>query len=186
MNPFEATIELLQRIEATDDSGQSIEIGEAVSTAVLMLREAADSGAQLIFIGNGASQSIASHMAADFLKNGHAKALAFTDASLLTCVGNDLGFDEVFAEPIRRFGAVGDVLVAISSSGRSANVLAGVEAARQAEMRVLAMSGFDAENPLRAAGDLSFWVPSHEYGDVEVVHSAICHRILDEFIASRD
>ena len=184
MMPFETTIDLLGRIEASTLRDDEVGLADGLSQAVSILIERAG-GSQFLFIGNGASQSIASHMAADFLKNARVRSMAFTDSSLLTCVGNDLGFEELFAEPIRRFGALGDVLVAISSSGCSANILAGVAAARECGMTVITLSGFDADNPLRRSGDFNFWVPSHHYGDVEVVHSAVCHRMLDDFIANR-
>lgn len=185
MNPFGVTIDLLRRIEATSPALVPVRVDEGLARAVSLLAEHAERGAQIFFIGNGASQSIASHIAADFLKNGRVKAMAFTDASLLTCVGNDLGFDQLFAEPLRRFGAPGDALVAISSSGRSPNVLTAADVARELGMAVVTVSGFEADNPLRAAGDINFWVPSDHYGDVEVVHGAICHRILDDVIAQR-
>jgi D-sedoheptulose 7-phosphate isomerase len=186
VNPFDQTIVLLRSIEATAADGQLVDCAQALRSVADLFVERASAGACFLFVGNGASQSIASHIAADFLKNGGAKAMAFTDPSLLTCVGNDLGFDRLFAEPILRFGEPGDVLVAISSSGRSANIIAAVEAARERDMTVVTATGFDADNPVRCSGDHNFWVSSHDYGDVEVVHGAICHRILDYAMARGD
>lgn len=147
-----------------------------------MLRESRDSAAAVFFIGNGASQAISSHMAADLTKNGRLKAIAFTDPSLLTCVGNDLGYEQIFAEPLRRWAAAGDVLVAISSSGASPNILEAVRVARENGLAVVTLSGFAADNPLRGAGDVGFYAPSRNYGDVEVVHHAICHCIVDRVV----
>ena len=149
MNPFEATVDLLGRIEATDASGVVVDLSEGLARASDLFVERAQAGAQFMFVGNGASQSIASHIAADFLKNGHMKAIAFTDSSILTCVGNDLGYENIFAEPIGVLGAEGDMLVAISSSGCSPNVLKAVATARDRGMSVITVSGFKAGNPLR-------------------------------------
>ena len=81
-------------------------------------------GNKLIFVGNGGSAAItASHMATDYSKNGNIRALALNDSSMLTCLGNDLGYDRVFAKQIELHARAGDLVIAISSSGRSANIL---------------------------------------------------------------
>ena len=131
------------------------------------------------FIGNGGSAGIASHMAADFMKNGGFKAMCFNDPALLTCLGNDLGYENVFSEPVRRFAQAGDLLFAISSSGRSSNIINAAMQANVSGMVVVTLSGFDRDNPLRKLGTINFYVPSHAYGVVEISHLAICHEILD-------
>jgi phosphoheptose isomerase len=80
-------------------------------------------GKKLVFVGNGGSAAIASHMATDYSKNGGVRSLALNGASMLTCLGNDLGYDRVFAKQIELHARSGDLVIAISSSGRSANVL---------------------------------------------------------------
>jgi D-sedoheptulose 7-phosphate isomerase len=177
-NPFAQIIRLFGSVEASGSDG-ALAVADAIGRAADLIVERREAGALFVFAGNGASASMASHMAADSLKNGRMRAIAFTDGSLLTCLGNDLSFSEVFAEPIRRFGGAGDVFFAISSSGRSPNIVEAADAALALDMHVLTLTGFDAENPLRQRGELNFYVPSHEYGDVESVHAAIAHRILD-------
>lgn len=172
-------------VAATGGAGQMLDVADAMSATVELLAEARGAGRRVFFVGNGASQAIASHMSADFVKNGRMKAMAFTDPSLLTCMGNDLGYAEVFAEPLSRFAEPGDLLVAISSSGCSANILRAVEVADEAGCHIVTLSGFAEENPLRAAGELNFYAPSSQYGEVEVVHHGICHRILDLLIERR-
>lgn len=134
---------------------------------------------KVIFIGNGGSSSIASHQATDFLKNGGMKAIAFTDPSLLTCISNDLGYPKVFEVPVKMLAEEGDILVAISSSGRSENILRGVEVARGKGCEIITMSGFSTDNPLRKTGRLNFYVPSNSYGYVEISHLVLCHCVLD-------
>jgi len=137
---------------------------------------------RLIFIGNGGSAAIASHMANDWQKNGGYRTLCFNDAASLTCLGNDLGYDEVFAHPISLHIEKDDVLFAISSSGRSRNILNAADAAKQRQASVLTFSGFDHDNPLRTMGDLNFHVPSSDYGIVECAHLALIHSLLNEAI----
>ena len=107
------------------------------------------------------------------------RALAFNDASALTCLGNDLGYQNVFAKQLEFHAHAGDLLIAISSSGCSPNILAAVAAARTANVGVVTFSGFGRDNELRRAGDLNFYVRSSEYGFVEVAHLSLCHAILD-------
>ena len=98
---------------------------------------------------------------------------------MLTCLGNDLGYERVFAKQIEMHGRAGDLLIAISSSGRSANILNAVEAGRAAGCAVVTLSGFTPDNPLRTLGDVNFYLNSDRYGFVEIGHLTICHAILD-------
>ena len=118
-------------------------------------------------------------LAIDFCKNGGLRSLAFNDASALTCLGNDLGYHNIFSKQLEFHGRPGDLLVAISSSGQSPNILAAVATARTRQVGVITFSGFEPENALRRAGDLNFYVRSSEYGFVEVAHLSLCHAILD-------
>lgn len=163
----------------SDTQGAPLSLADGIGWAVDAARGSHASGNKVMFIGNGGSAGICSHMAIDYTKNGNIRATAFNDAAALTCLGNDLGFEAVFARQIEMHGRAGDLLVAISSSGASANILCGVAAARDGGCRILTMSGFAADNPLRASGDMNFHVPSGEYGFVEITHLALCHAILD-------
>ena len=94
-----------------------------------------DAGSKIIFVGNGGSAGIASHLAIDFSKNGGLRALAFNDPAALTCLGNDLGYENVFAKQLDFHARPGDLLIAISSSGRSPNILGAVKMARDARLQ---------------------------------------------------
>lgn len=166
-------------IEASDARGAALALDEAVARAVALADATKRERTRVLFVGNGGSAAIASHMATDWMKNGGFAASAFNDGAALTCLGNDLGFEQVFARQIQAHGREGDLLVAISSSGNSPDILAAVAAARAARAHVLTLSGFAADNRLRRAGDLNFWVPNRLYGFVEIAHLAICHAILD-------
>lgn len=164
---------------ATDAAGNRVAFAEAMQWAVRCAAETHDSGNTILFIGNGGSAGITSHMAIDFSKCGDMRATCFNDGSALTCLGNDLGYDQVFAHPVRMHGRPGDLLVAISSSGRSPNILNGVSAGRERGLKILTLSGFAPDNPLRAMGDVNLYVESSVYGFVEVTHMALLHAVLD-------
>jgi D-sedoheptulose 7-phosphate isomerase len=175
-----ATLHRIARlIRVTGASGAPVEFDSAMERLGQLCRSVDATGGKLMFIGNGGSASIASHMAIDFSKNGHVRALAFNDPMVLTCLGNDLGYENVFAFQLEQHSCPEDLLIAISSSGRSPNILNAVAAARQRGSSVVTMSGFDEANPLRSLGDLNFYVPAAEYGYVELTHGSLCHCVLD-------
>lgn len=170
---------VLEAVEVTDATGAAIPLAEGTAQAIDLIVAQTAMGRKLMFVGNGASAAIASHQAVDFWKTGGMRAVAFNDPAQLTCLGNDYGYAHVFARPVAMFADRGDVLVAISSSGRSENILRSVGAARERGCHVVTMSGFTPDNPLRALGDVNFWVPAKSYGHVEVTHLALLHGMLD-------
>lgn len=138
-----------------------------------------DAGNSVFFIGNGGSASIASHQAIDYSRNGGIRARALNDSAALTCLANDYGYADVFSRQLDMHGSKGDLLVAISSGGKSKNILNGVDAARARNMSVVTFSGFRPDNILRTLGDLNFHVDSQHYGFVEIAHLTLIHAVLD-------
>ena len=177
--------QIRERISATDRKGQALPLEEALAKTIGQMVSCGDSGRKLIFIGNGGSAAIASHQAVDYWKNGGLEAVAFNDASLLTCISNDYGYEKVFSEPIQRFAKPGDLLVAISSSGKSPNILEGAGAAQKMGCGVITFSGFHPQNPLRSLGETNFFVPSSSYGIVEITHLTLIHAMLESHITSK-
>ncbi len=176
---FETLHRVIRDAECTDAAGAALSMAAAFARVRDQAHAAQRRGNKLMFIGNGGSAGITSHLATDFSKNGGLRATAFNDGAVLTCLGNDLGYENVFAKQIEWHGREGDLLVAISSSGRSANILNGVGAARAQGCAVATLSGFAGDNPLRRLGDVNFYVRSPFYGFVEVAHLALLHAILD-------
>jgi D-sedoheptulose 7-phosphate isomerase len=176
---------VLFAVEVTDGGGASLSLNEGLERALALLQTQTAEGHKVIFIGNGASAAIGSHQALDFWKNGGMRAITFNDLASLTAISNDFSFHEVFQRPLEMFADAGDILMAISSSGRSENILRGADAARQRRCRVVTFSGFAPTNPLRALGELNFYVPSMSYGHVEVTHLALSHSLVDTAIARR-
>ena len=185
MSYFREIGELFSKIEVTGSRAKVLPLEPAVKEITRDVISRTKNGAKVIFIGNGGSASIASHMAVDFLKNGGIPALAFNDSSLLTCISNDLGYEYVFQKPLEVLAKKNDVLFTISSSGKSKNILNGTQAAKKKGCFIITFSGFKKNNPLRQLGDINFYVPSHSYGYVEISHLAICHCIVDKIIADK-
>ena len=177
-----AFLDLLDSIIVTNDVGNKLSVFQAIEITCDIIKKQSEIGGKMLFIGNGGSAAIASHMAIDFWKNGGIQATAFNDSSLLTCISNDFGYEHVFEKPIEFFANPNDVLFAISSSGRSENILRGVQKAKSKGCSVITLSGFDDGNPLSSMGMCNFYIPSHEYGYVEVIHQYICHYILDTIL----
>ncbi len=137
----------------------------------------------VFLIGNGASASMASHVAADLAKNGHIRTEVFTDLSLITAIANDVSFEAIFSEPLSRRISEGDMVVAISSSGRSPNILRAIELAKQRGGSTVTLSAMQPDNPLRRNGEVNFYVPADTYGMAETCHAALLHYWIDKVVA---
>jgi len=154
--------------------------------ANLLYRAYAD-GKQVFTLGNGGSASTASHMAADLNKNTigpnmrRFRIMSLNDnMSLVSALANDLGYENMFAEQLQNLIHPGDVLIAISGSGNSPNVLRAIEYAQSRSAEVAALLGFDGGKALELA-DLSVLVDSHDYGVVEDAHLIINHILVEYF-----
>jgi D-sedoheptulose 7-phosphate isomerase len=130
-------------------------------------------------IGNGGSAGIASHFANDLLKALHIPSQTLYDSNLMTCLSNDLGYEHVFSFPLEKLLKPNDLLVVISSSGKSPNILNATRVAIQRNVPLITLSGFLASNPLRSQGSLNFWIDRSDYGLVESAHFVILHSLID-------
>lgn len=164
---------------ATLGNGARLDRDQAIAEIIDRARASHADGGRLWFIGNGGSAAIASHMANDWTKNGGIRAAAITDPSMLTCLANDFGYEQVYAKALEFQAGPRDGLIAISSSGNSANIVNAVAAARKRGCWVVTLSGFTPGNALRQLGDLNFYIASDNYGTVEVGHLILLHAILD-------
>jgi D-sedoheptulose 7-phosphate isomerase len=179
-NDYSKTLfDRLRAAVATDGGGRILPMQAAFDAWRDMTADAKGRDKVHYFVGNGASATMASHMALDCAKNAGIRALAFNDLASLTALGNDLGYDQSFAAPLRWHARPGDLLVAISSSGRSPNILAAIAAARDKECRIVTLTGMRDDNPARRGGDLNFYVPGRTYGCVECLHQVLLHCWLD-------
>ena len=140
---------------------------------------------QVFFLGNGGSAAIASHMTADFMKNGGMNTYSLYDNSVTTCMGNDYGYEYIFSRPMEFLVKEHDLVVAISSSGKSKNILYAIEAAKKKHAEVITFTGFKPDNKARQLGDINVYVPCEKYGIVESIHNLILQQIVDA-IMERD
>ena len=136
---------------------------------------------RIFFIGNGGSNSICSHMMEDYAKIGRFQSFAFSDAAFITCYSNDYGYENAIKEWLEVYFEKGDLLIAISSSGNSANILNAVDKANEKGGDVLTLSGFKSDNKLRTKGDVNYFLELENYGVVECFHQVILHSMLDEY-----
>jgi len=139
----------------------------------------------IFFIGNGGSNSICSHMYQDYGKIGRKKTYCFSDPSLITCYSNDYGYDKAIEEWLKIYFSEGDILISISSSGKSSNILNASKFVKTKQGNLITLSGFDSENPLRKMGNVNFHIPIAHYGIVECYHQVILHMILDMLYANK-
>jgi D-sedoheptulose 7-phosphate isomerase len=155
---------------------------EQVSRATKLAAGALRTGKKLLFAGNGGSAADAQHLATElvvrFVVNRAAlPAIALTtDSSILTAIGNDLGFDQLFARQIAALGQAGDVLVAISTSGRSANIVAACREARERKLSVIGLTGASG-GAMSELCDVLVRVPSDQTAFIQQVHIAVGHII---------
>ena len=134
---------------------------------------------RVFFVGNGGSNAISSHMMEDYAKIGGYPTFAFSDPALITCYANDYGYENAMKEWLKIHFGKGDLLVAISSSGNSMNIVNAVDEAKGKGGEVITLSGFKNTNKLIAKGKVNFHIPIENFGVVECYHQVILHIILD-------
>jgi D-sedoheptulose 7-phosphate isomerase len=172
--------ELLGVIESLDLS--------QVEQATAWLRQARDENRQVFTCGNGGSASTASHFVTDLVKGAsygrdrRFRIQALTDSlSTITAYANDVSFDAIFAEQLKNHAAPGDLVLCISGSGNSPNVLAAAQTARQLGCRIIALTGLDG-GKLAPLADLNIAVGHPHMGRIEDAHLIVCHMIAYGFM----
>lgn len=172
--------QLIETIDKIDD--------RKVSEAAAWLAQARDEGRHIFVCGNGGSASTASHFACDIVKGAsyqrdkRFRIMALTDSlPTLTAYSNDVCYDCVFAEQLKNFAQAGDVVMAISGSGNSPNVLTAVEFANGAGCKTIALTGRDG-GKLGGLAQLNIQVPVQHMGRIEDAHLIICHMIAYNFM----
>jgi len=169
----------LSSISFRNIQGRELGVDEGFAELLNQTKKVRNENNTLYLVGNGASASMASHMAADFAKNGRIKTQVFTDLSLITAIANDISFNEIFAEPIRFQMVENDMLVAISSSGNSKNVIRACEECRKKNGKIITLSAMKRDNALQSLGDINIYIPAQTYGWAESGHAAILHYWMD-------
>jgi len=145
------------------------------------LKEIVLSASEIIILGNGGSNAIASHIAQDYTKILGKKSFSFSDSSRLTCYINDYGMEEAYVKYLQHFSSKKTLVILISSSGRSKNIINAANFCLQNQIKYIILTGFDETNELRqnfgSKAEIDFWVNSNDYGIVECIHEIILHAI---------
>lgn len=157
------------------DFFSSAELQKQMEESVALLKTVK----RIFFIGNGGSNSICSHMMEDYGKIGGFRTFAFSDAALITCYANDYGYENAMAEWLKLHLDAGDLLIAISSSGESKNIVNAATVAQSKQAKIITLTGFAEKNVLSQMGDVNMHLPIKNYGIVECFHQTILHIILD-------
>jgi D-sedoheptulose 7-phosphate isomerase len=145
-----------------------------------LLQSAISNQTSVFWVGNGGSSAICSHLSQDVMNKLGIKSLYLGDSSLMTCMANDYGYEQVYSKPMELFVNKNDILIAISSSGNSDNILSCVKLANKRGLHIISLSGMKQNNRLwNCNADVSFFIDSDLYGIVETGHEAILHGIIE-------
>jgi len=178
-NHFQTLYNKLLASVVTDANATVIPLDEGIEKAVDIIKTTADNKNKIMVIGNGGSAAIASHIHNDLSKSIGVQALVFTETPLLTALSNDINYEVVYQMQVELWAKENDLLIAISSSGNSENIINAVDSAKQKKCKVVTFSGFSQDNSLRQMGDINIYVPDSSYGYVEEMHSVITHFLTD-------
>ena len=166
---------LMLQVQVTDMAGTSLPLEEGADRAIQMIIDVRSASRKVMLGGNGGSAAIVSHVENDLSESSGVRAMVFTEQPVLTARANDHGYGSVFERPIELWAEPGDLLVTVSSSGKSENIVRALETARKKQCKLMTFSGFDPDNQSRLLGDLNFYVPSSVYAYVETAHTALIH-----------
>lgn len=159
----------------------SIDVDKLEKVVNLILGVSKSNGKVLIF-GNGGSAAIASHLTVDLINAAKIQAMNLNEPSIITCFSNDYGYENWVDKAIECYAEKGDLVVLISSSGQSKNMINGAKRAKSIGLNVITLSGFLKSNPLRKLGDVNLWVDSEAYNVVEMTHNIWLLSIVDYII----
>lgn len=137
---------------------------------------------KVILVGNGGSAAMASHVSVDLTKMCKIRAVNFNEADLLTCFSNDYGYENWVQKALSSYADKGDLLICISSSGESKNIINGAKFAKKIGCKVVTLTGFDKKNKVRKIGHINLWLNSKNYNLIEMTHHIWLLSIVD-FIA---
>lgn len=172
----------LAAFERANSDAAMLDVAHAIAAAIIAALRA---GNKLLIIGNGGSAGDAQHIAAEIVgrykqdRPGYAAIALTTDTSALTAIGNDYGFEQIFARQVEGLGVRGDVLLGLSTSGRSPNILAALKKARELGLVTVGFTGGKGE-AMRTACDHLLVAPTDDTPVVQQIHLAIAHGICDE------
>lgn len=166
---------------------ENVSFDDACSKVSELILDVRSAGKRVYWVGNGGSSALCAHLSQDLMNKLDVRSLVFNDASLLTCMANDYGYENVYSIPLSKHLEEGDLLIAVSSSGNSKNIISSVDLAHRLGANTVTLSAFNAENALFnvSGSDVSFWLPCSLYGHAEVGHEAILHALIETLYLSQ-
>ena len=154
---------------------------ELIDQSVSLINECKRNDGKVYIVGNGGSSSIASHVSVDFTKVAGIPSFTFNNANLITCFANDYGHDNWVSAAIKAYTNKNDILILISSSGTSKNIINAAKYCNESKLPVITFSGFDSNNILSKLGNINIHVDSDKYNFIEMAHHIILLSIVDIF-----
>mgnify|MGYP001173540667 FL=1 len=152
-----------------------------IERSILLINQCKNKDGKVIIVGNGGSSSIASHVSVDLIKTANIKSLTFNNSNLITCFANDYGHDHWVAEAIKAYTSKNDIVILISSSGTSNNIINAAKYCKEMNIPFITLSGFSKNNPLSQLGNVNIYIDSNSYNFIEMTHHIILVSIVDIF-----
>ena len=175
-NYFDGSLDAVKRLTTSDSM---IDLVSAIASECVT---SINAGGKLLFAGNGGSAAIASHFSVDMTKNAGIRCINFNESDLLTCFSNDYGYDHWVEKSLQFYADAGDLIIIISSSGKSKNMINAVKFAKKKGHKVVTLTGFKKKNQVSKLGDLNFNINSKNYNQIENLHQFILLTMVDLLI----
>ena len=158
-----------------------------LNQSIKLIKKTIKNSGKIYIVGNGGSASIASHVSVDFAKVAKVPSATFNNANLITCLANDYGYEKWVEKAVEFFGDEGDMLVIISSSGKSKNIVNGCEAAKNKKFKyIITLTGHEKDGPVSKYGDINLWVNSKAYNYIENTHQIWLLTVVDLIIGKKE
>ena len=152
-----------------------------IGQSVQLIQKSIHNKSKVYIVGNGGSASIASHVSVDFAKVARVPSSTFNNSNLITCFANDYGYENWVVEAIKAYTNINDLIILISSSGTSKNIVNAAQYCKDNNIDLITLSGFTKDNPLSTLGNVNFHIESTEYNYIEMSHHIILLALVDIF-----
>tara|TARA_B110001452_G_C15107001_1_gene385917 strand:+ start:119 stop:694 length:576 start_codon:yes stop_codon:yes gene_type:complete len=159
---------------------------ENIIETKILFEKCAKRNGRVVFFGNGGSAAIASHLSVDLNKNAKIPSISFNDPGIITCYANDFGFKNWISKTIELSLSKKDIVVLISSSGKSTNILNAAKCAKKKKIQTITLSGMSEKNKLKKMGLVNFWVESKSYNIIETAHQFFIMAVIDSIIGKSE
>ena len=153
-----------------------------IEQSVQLIQRSIHNKSKVYIVGNGGSASIASHVSVDFTKVARVPSFTFNNSNLITCFANDYGYENWVVEAIKTYTNINDLIILISSSGTSKNIVNAAQYCKDNNIDLITLSGFTKDNPLSTLGNVNFHIESTEYNYIEMSHHIILLALVDIFV----